>query len=53
MKYSFQYYAASKWNAIPEYIHCCKTVVSFKNSYKLHLLNMYSPYFCIAFICYV
>jgi len=23
MKYSFQYYAASFWNAIPEYIRCC------------------------------
>ena len=53
MKYYFQYNAASNWNDIPEYICCCKTVASFKNSYILHLLNMYSPYFCVAFICYV
>ena len=41
MKYSFQYYAASIWNAIHKYIRCCRTSASFKNSYKLHLLNMY------------
>ena len=39
MKYYFQYYAAGIWNDIPEYIHCCKTIASFRNSYKLHLIT--------------
>uniref|UniRef100_A0A8C1X0A8 Reverse transcriptase domain-containing protein n=1 Tax=Cyprinus carpio TaxID=7962 RepID=A0A8C1X0A8_CYPCA len=36
---AFSYYAARRWNQLPEEIRCAKTLVTFKSRLKTHLFN--------------
>ncbi len=36
---AFSYYAARRWNQLPEEIRCAKTLATFKSSLKTHLFS--------------